>query len=268
MLERAGDLLASVQSLFFMGIIVSTIAQANFAKIDGSPSGSDHGEAKAGCLIKILIVDAHFLIRDELRNVLRELNDDMIVLEAVDGHQAMQLVSEHADIRLILLELNLPDQDGFSVLSELRERHPGTPVVVLSARQDRESVTRALDLGAAGFIPKSARREIMLTALRLVLAGGTYIPPEILAPEGPSLPKLASAASRMWQGDLDLTERQVKVLQLLMQGKSNRAICRALNLTEPSVKNHVTAILKTLKVTSRTEAVIAVRQLGWGSENR
>jgi DNA-binding NarL/FixJ family response regulator len=243
-------------------------AQATFAKLDSSPPGSDHGEAKAARLIKILMVDAHFLIRDALRSVLEKLNNHVIVLEAVDGHQAMQLVSEHADIRLILLELNLPDQDGFSVLTKLRERHPGTSVVVCSARQDRESVTRALDLGAAGFIPKSGRRELMLTALQLVLAGGTYIPPEILAPEGPSLPNLTSAASRMWQGDLDLTERQVGVLQLLMQGKSNRAICRALSLAEPTVKNHVTAILKALKVTSRTEAVIAVRHLGWGSENR
>jgi DNA-binding NarL/FixJ family response regulator len=249
-------------------MVMLTIAQANFVKLDGTPSGSDHGEAKAGRLIKILMVDPHFLIRDALRSVLKELNNHVIVLEAADGHQATQLVSEHADIRLILLELNLPDQDGFSVLSELRERHQGIPVVVFSARQDRESVTRALELGAAGFILKSGRREITLTALQLVLAGGTYVPPEILAPEDPSLPKLTSAASRTWQGDLDLTERQVEVLQLLMQGKSNRAICRALNLAEATVKNHVTAILKALKVTNRTEAVIAVRYLGWGSENR
>jgi DNA-binding NarL/FixJ family response regulator len=234
-----------------MGMIMLTIAQANFAKLDGSPPGSDHGEAKAGRLVKILMVDAHFLIRDALRSVLTELNNHVIVLEAANGHQAMQLVSEHADIRIVL-----------------RERHPGTPVVVISARQYRESVTRALDLGAAGFIPKSACREIMLTALQLVLAGGTYIPPEILAPEGPSLPKLTSAADRRWQDDLGLTARQVEFLQLLMQGKRNRAICGALNLAEPTVKNHVTAILKTLKVTSRTEAVIAVRQLGWCSENR
>ena len=245
-----------------------TIAQANFAKLDGSPSGSDHGEAKAVRSITILLVDACFLIRDALCRVLKELNNHVIVLEATDGNQAMQLFSEHADIRLVLLELELPDQDGFSVLSELRKRHPGTPVVILSARQDRESVTRALDLGAAGFIPKSARREIMLTALQLVLAGGTYIPPEILASEGSSLPKPTSAANRIGQGDLDLTERQVEVLQLLMQGKSNRAICRALNLAEATVKNHVTAILKTLKVTSRTEAVIAVRHLGWDPKNR
>jgi DNA-binding NarL/FixJ family response regulator len=251
-----------------MGTIMLTITQASFAKLDGSPSGPDRGEARAGHSIKILMVDAHFLIRDAVRSVLKELNNHVIVLEAADGHQAMQLVSEHADIRLVLLELELPDQDGFSVLSELRERHPGTPVVILSARQDRESVTRALDLGAAGFIPKSARREIMLTALQLVLAGGSYIPPEILAPEGSSLPELTSVANRIWQGDLDLTERQIEVLQLLMYGKSNRAICRALNLAEATVKNHVTAILKTLKVASRTEAVVAVRNLGRDPENR
>ena len=247
---------------------MSTVTQANFAKLDGSPSGSDHGELKAVRSIKILLVDAYFLIRDALRRVLKELNSHVVVLAATDGNQAMQLFSEHADIRLVLLELELPDQDGFSVLSELRKRHPGTPVVILSTRQDRESVTRALNLGVAGYIPKSARREIMLTALQLVLAGGTYIPPEILAPEAPSLPKPTSAANRIGQGDLDLTERQVEVLQLLMQGKSNRAICRALNLAEATVKNHVTAILKTLKVTSRTEAVIAVRHLGWDPKNR
>jgi DNA-binding NarL/FixJ family response regulator len=247
-----------------------TITQAGFAKSDGSPAGPDHLEARAGHSIKILMVDAHFLIRDALRSVLKELNNHVIVLEAADGHQAMQLVSEHADIRLVLLELNLPDQDGFSVLSELRERHPGAPVVVLSARQDRESLTRALDLGAAGFIPKSACREIMLTALQLVLAGGTYVPAEILTPGpgGSSPPTITSAACRMWEGDLDLTERQIEVLRLLMQGKSNKAISRALNLAEPTVKNHVTAILKTLKVASRTEAVIAVCRVGWGSENR
>jgi DNA-binding NarL/FixJ family response regulator len=236
-----------------MGTIMLTVTQ-------------DHGEARAGNSIKILMVDAHFLIRDALRSVLKELNNHVIVLEALDSHQAVQLVSEHVDIRLILLELNLPNQDGFSVLSAARERHPGTPVVILSARQDRESVTRALDLGAAGFIPKSVSREILLSALQLVLAGGIYIPPEVLAPEGPS--ELTSAANRVWQGDLDLTERQVEVLQLLTQGKSNRAISRALNLAEATVKNHVTAILKALKVTSRTEAVIAVRHWGWDPKNR
>ncbi len=240
-----------------------TIAQAKFAKLDGSPRGSEHGEAKASRSIKILMVDSHFLIREALRSVLKELNDHAIVIEAVDGHQAMQLVSEHADIGLILLELNLPGRDGFSILSEMRERHPATSVVVFSARHDRESVTKALDLGAAGFIPKSGQREIMLRALQLVLAGGTYIPPEILTPEDSSLPepKLTCPASGVRQGDLDLTERQVHVLGLMMQGMSNKAMCRTLNLAEPTIKNHVSAILKALKVTNRTEAVIAGRDV-------
>ena len=85
-------------------------------------------------------------------------------------------MAEHADINLVLLDLNLPDRDGFSMLAELRERYPATSVVVLSGQQDRGSVVKALDLGALGFIPKSAHREVMLAALELVFAGGIYIP--------------------------------------------------------------------------------------------
>jgi DNA-binding NarL/FixJ family response regulator len=154
------------------------------------------------------------------------------------------------------------------VLSELRERDPTISVVVLSARQDRDSVVKALDLGALGFIPKSGQREVMLSALQLVFAGGIYIPPEILAWEDPSLPspkltRVAADTAPVTPTDLGLTGRQLDVLALMMEGKSNRAICRVLDLAEPTVKNHVTAILKGLRVTNRTEAVIAVRELGW-----
>jgi DNA-binding NarL/FixJ family response regulator len=218
--------------------------------------------------MKILVVDDHVLIREALRGVLKELKADTIVLEAADSRQAMQLVAEQADIGLILLDLSLPDRDGFSVLSELRERRPAISVVVLSARQDRDSVVKALDLGALGFIPKSGQREVMLSALQLVFAGGIYIPPEILAREDPSLPKpkltrVAADMAPVTPTDVGLTGRQLDVLALMMQGKSNKAICRVLDLAEPTVKNHVTAILKSLRVTNRTEAVIAVGELGW-----
>src|SRR5262249_31742837 len=152
----------------------------NFTKVDGTSRGPEPCDGKPGRSIKVLVVDSHFLIREALRSVLKELNTHVIVMEATDGHQATQLISDHADIGLILLELNLPDQDGFAVLSEMRELRPATPVVVFSVRQDRESVTKALDLGAVGFIPKSGQREILPRALALVFAGGTYIPPEIL----------------------------------------------------------------------------------------
>jgi DNA-binding NarL/FixJ family response regulator len=218
--------------------------------------------------VKILVVDDHPLIRSAMRDVLKEVKGDATVLEASSYSQAMQVIAEHPDLELILLDLNLPDRDGFSVLTELGERDPPIPVVVLSAQQDRDSVARALDLGALGFIPKSGQLEVMVKALELVRAGGVYIPPEIRARDRPLArqpDEKQPAANRpsVSPADLGLTDRQVEVLSLMMQGKSNKAICRILNLAEPTVKNHVTAILKALKVSNRTEAVIAVGELGW-----
>jgi DNA-binding NarL/FixJ family response regulator len=218
--------------------------------------------------VEILVVDDHALIREALRSVLREIKGEAVVLEASSCSQAMAVIAEHPNLDLILLDLNLPDRDGFTVLAELGERYPAISVVVLSAQQDRSSVVRALDLGALGFIPKSGQREVMISALQLVFAGGIYIPPEILARDEPSprqrddKPTAVSRPS-VSPADLGLTERQVDVLSLMMQGKSNKAICRVLNLAEPTVKNHVTAILKALGVSNRTEAVIAVGELGW-----
>jgi len=211
--------------------------------------------------MKVLVVDDHALVRDALRGVLEELMDDASVVEASSAHQAMQEIEKSPDLGLVLLDLGLPDRDGFEVLAELRAGYPAVSVVVLSGRQDRESVARALELGAIGFIPKSASREVMLSAFNLVFSGGMYIPPEILAERG-SVPSRASPepgeSARPGSGiDLGLTGRQVDVLALM------KAICRALDLAEPTVKNHVTAILRTLKVTNRTEAVIAARALGF-----
>ncbi|MCC6889360.1 MAG: response regulator transcription factor [Hyphomicrobiales bacterium] len=218
--------------------------------------------------MKVLVVDDHPLIREALHGVFKELRPDATLLEAADSRQAMTFVAAHPDIALVLLDLNLPDRDGFAVLSELREQHPEMAVVVLSALQDRNSVTRALDLGAVGFIPKTGQREVMVSALQLVFAGGIYIPPEILARDAvPSAPSATAArlglTAKVAPVDLGLTERQIDVLALMMQGKSNKAICRVLDLAEPTVKNHVTAIFKALKVTNRTEAVISARELGW-----
>ena len=218
--------------------------------------------------MKFLLIDDHVLIREALRGILKELRRDAAVLEASTCRQAEQLVEEHGDLEVILLDLNLPDGDGFRVLAQWREHYPEISIVVLSASSDRDNVVRALDLGAVGFIPKSAQRAVMVGALELVLSGGIYIPPEILAQEHPSLPspkltRVAADTAPVTPTDLGLTGRQLDVLALMMQGKSNKAICRVLDLAEPTVKNHVTAILKGLRVTNRTEAVIAVGELGW-----
>lgn len=218
--------------------------------------------------MKFLLIDDHVLIREALRGVVRELDAGATILEASRWGDAARLLKEHPDITLVLLDLMLPDRDGFTALAEARARHPKVPIVILSARSDRDDVERALGLGAVGFIPKSGERDVMLGALRLVFSGGVYIPPEIFIRTPPSAARSVAAARRAAGAaptapdTIGLTARQIDVLNLMRQGKSNKAICRELKLAEATVKNHVTAILKALNVTNRTEAVVRVGTLG------
>jgi len=212
--------------------------------------------------MKILIVDDHTLIRGALHSVLEQLKPEAVILEASNSRQAMQIVEADPDISLILLDINLPDRDGLSVLAELRERDATIGIIVLSGTDDPDTVKRAFKLGALGFIPKTTEREVMLNAIQLVLSGGIYIPSEILdydqtaAPRSPTRPLPTKSLD-----DLGLTDRQVEVLALLMEGKNNKLIAKTLNMAVPTVKNHITAVYKALNVTSRTEAVkVATRR--------
>ncbi len=216
--------------------------------------------------IKFLVIDDHQLIREALRGVLKKVRRDAVLLEASTSKQAMQIVAAQPDIDIILLDLTLPDRDGFAVFAELRERYPDIAIVVLSAVQDPTKVRRALELGARGYITKSAQGDVILNALRLIVSGGVYVPPEILASGelSDAQPLLASRdLAKSSPANIGLTDRQLEVLALMMQGKNNKTICRMLDLAEPTVKNHVTAILRALKATSRTEAVVMANNLGW-----
>jgi DNA-binding NarL/FixJ family response regulator len=115
--------------------------------------------------MKILLVNDHALLREALRGALLELEGEAAIFEASDARETMQFVAQNPDLDLVLLDLNLPDRDGFGVLAELRERYPSISVVIMSALQDRDNVVKALDLGAVGFIPKSAGRKVILGAL-------------------------------------------------------------------------------------------------------
>jgi DNA-binding NarL/FixJ family response regulator len=216
--------------------------------------------------MKVLVVDDHALIRDALARVLASLVPDVIVLEAAEPQAAFETTEREPDLDLVLLDLALPGMDGITALQSLRAKHPAISVVVISATADRESVKRALDCGAMGFIPKSSSNEVLKNALRLVLAGGVYVPPEILGRGDVSLPAQlpvhAPTTSRCTPAEIGLTERQAQILALMMKGESNKLICRELDLAESTVKNQITAILKALNVTSRTQAVLAVSKLG------
>jgi DNA-binding NarL/FixJ family response regulator len=222
--------------------------------------------------VKILAVDDHPLIRDALSQVLKLLDPDMHLLSAASAQETLLSASNHPDLNLVLLDLSLPDANGFEVLHQLREQHPGIPVVVLSATDDAATVMRALDDGAMGFIPKTSSNDVLLGALRLVLAGGVYLPAEVLRHSAATHPHEQSQAHSQTTPatpqreitcrDLGLTDRQAEVLALVVQGKPNKLICRNLNLAEGTVKIHISSILRALNVTNRTEAVVAVGKLG------
>lgn len=218
--------------------------------------------------MKILVVDDHVLIREALRGVLMELEPGATVVEARDGRQAIASTAECPPPDLVLLDIRLPDRDGLDVLAEVRERWPQIAVVMLSADQDKATISKALGLGAVGFVPKSAQREVMLGAFKLMLAGGVYVPPEILAGAHERTERSERLMRTLSAAQLGLTERQLDVLRLMMKGRSNKAICRSLGLAEPTVKNHVTAILKALNATNRTEAVVAASAFGLPTEPR
>lgn len=210
--------------------------------------------------MKTLVIDDHFLIREALRGVLKELQDDMVVMEASDSRRAIELAERSPDLDLILLDLFLPERDCFGLLVQLRDRFPTVAVVIHSANDAHANIVRAFELGAVGFIPKTSSRDTMLGALRLVCSGGVYVPPQILTARPEASRPPARPVTK--PSDLGLTARHVDVLARMMQGKSNKEIGRELDLAEPTVKNHVTAILRALKVSSRMEAVVAVREVG------
>lgn len=219
--------------------------------------------------MKILVVDDHPLVREAMAHLVTRLAGQIEVLEAADCASGLAVVQSNPDLDLVLLDLNLPGLRGIAALQSFRRRHPATPVVVVSSFRDRSVVTEAIRGGAVGFIPKSSSRETIVNALRLVLAGTVYIPPEAAVEEAVSDEPLT--ASMLGHGDaaarLGLTPRQGQVLALVMKGRSNKEICRELGLAERTVKAHLTAVLNLLKVTSRTRAVIAAGRLGLDAEN-
>ena len=214
--------------------------------------------------MKILLIDDHTLFREGMRLVLSQLEPGCDIVEASTCRAAIEEANTHDDFDVVLLDLNLPDMGGLEALSILREEHPHMPVVVLSASDDRATVLEALDRGAMGFIPKSSSSQVMMGALRLVLAKGVYLPLAVLNSTAPApSPAQSSPPARPLQAaDLGLTERQMDVLGLIVQGKPNKLICRDLGLAEGTVKTHVTAVLRALGVTNRTQAVLAVSRLG------
>lgn len=227
--------------------------------------------------MKVLLIDDHPLILSALQSVIQGLGDDVTVIGANSAAAARETLQRDADFDLVLLDLSLGDASGFDVLAEFRHQYPALPVVVVSASDRSSDVIRAIDLGAMGFVPKRASNDALFEALRMVMSGGIYVPPmemrsDLSAPsvDSDTVPSVlrvvrenADEPARAYPPleSLGLTPRQTDVLALLLQGKPNKLIARDLNLSVETVKDHVAAVLRTLNVSSRTQAVLAVSQM-------
>lgn len=209
--------------------------------------------------MNILLADDHVLFRDGLSLVLGQLGDDIHLLVAGGFDDALDKARTCADLEMALLDLNMPGMDGVRSIVRFRELLPDTPVVVISASEDVAEIGRLLDCGASGYIPKSSSARVLLSALQLVLAGGVYVPPVILTPPSDSASRDAKPGSQ----HPPLTDRQLDVLRLLLQGKANKVIARELKLSEGTVKIHLAAIFRALNANNRTEAAMSARALGW-----
>lgn len=207
-----------------------------------------------------LIVDDHPLFREALSSSIRQAFDGARVLESGTMEGTLELIGGHNDIDIVLLDLNLPGTSGFGGLLTLRTQYPKLPIVVVSANDDRRIVSEALGYGVVGFIPKSAPTATLKQAILEVLAGGVFLPPDFQE-IGNEERDADTADGDVAKQLTSLSPQQFRVLKMLTDGKLNKQIAYELDVGETTIKAHVSAILRKLKVHSRTQAVIKARNI-------
>jgi len=209
-------------------------------------------------MARFLIVDDHPLFREALTSALRLVDPEANIYEATSIEGALDVLDAHEDFELALIDLSLPGTTGFSGLVRLRAWRPKLPILVVSGHEEPAVVREALALGIAGYVPKSTSKKRLAEAIAKALAGDVY---------EPELPKMAvaeaspSGESRILQRLRDLTPQQLAVLELVREGRQNKAIAHELKLAETTVKAHVSEVLRKLGVISRTQAVIEVAKV-------
>ena len=211
------------------------------------------GQAK-----RVLIAEDHPLYRTALQAILPRACSAAYVAEAACQGEVMNQVASDADFDLIVLDLNLPGATGLSCLRYVRDTAPLTPVIVVSGNDDPVTMSEVRLAGAAGYVPKSAPGDVLVEAIRLVMTGGTYLPAAAMS--ALRRPMSPGSAADGTAGD-PLTQRQTRVLRLLARGLSNKQIARDLDISEITVKAHVSAIFRKLGVANRTQASNEARRL-------
>ncbi len=204
---------------------------------------------------RVLVIEDHALVREALVRALDQLELHCVHAQAASAGEALALVEAGQEFDLVLTDLMLPDMSGFSLLSVLAHRFPTIPVVVVSALADEASVKRALKAGAAGFISKALSSGELIAALRAVLRG------EVVTPELPLQPTRKRGVEPLAE-QYGLTGAQTRVMELMVEGRTNREIADLLGLAEGTVKVHCSAILRALGVPNRAQALVMLGRQG------
>lgn len=223
--------------------------------------------------LKILIADDHALVRGGLGALIKTLLPDITILECNSFDLVTRKLREESDVDLLLIDLMMPGMQSVESIQFLCNNWPDVPVVVVSVKEDMYLIRQALRAGATGYIPKSSSPDVTLNAIRLVLSGGIYIPPDALelrnlADEEGERKSVSKAVADEDNGaDAGLTPRQLDVMDLIAEGKSNQEIGEELGLTSGTVKMHLTRIYKSLGAKSRTDALAKYNRLRRSNEN-
>ena len=206
---------------------------------------------------RVIVADDHPLFRSAIKETLESEHGDIEFLEASSFETLQELVESNPEVDLVLLDLHMPGISGFAGLVYLCKRYPSIPVVMISANEDPVVIRRALDHGAAGFIPKSASIETMTEAINAILMGEIWAPKTMQ----PNLPGGNVSELQLAERLTELTPQQFKVLMMMSQGLLNKQIAYDLGVSEATIKAHVTAIMNKLGVSNRTQAVLAAQRL-------
>jgi DNA-binding NarL/FixJ family response regulator len=208
--------------------------------------------------MKVLIIDDHAVMREGLAALLGQSRESAVIWQARQAEDAFQILETCGDLDIVIIDLILPGLSGLSAISELSRRRPDTPIIVLSSSEAAQDAKQAFAQGAMAYVPKSASHATLMTAIGLVLEGEMYVPPLVLD----FLSQPAAETGLSTDETIKLTERQIEILGYIGSGCSNKVIARELSLSEKTVKAHVSAIFRALKVSNRYQAISAGKRAG------
>ncbi|MGD8967591.1 MAG: response regulator transcription factor [Anaerolineae bacterium] len=222
-----------------------------------------------GNVIDVIIVDDHPVFRQGLRNILAAQEDLRVVDEASDGASAIRKAQElHPDV--VIMDINLPELNGLQATREIKDRCPDISIIMVTAYDDEEQIYHAIRAGASAYYAKDVSPELLIGVIRQVNEGHYVVDDRLLDDEGIGdwlLRKFQRFGGEFFAGDEEflspLTPREMEILELVVQGMSNRKIAYNLGISHQTVKNHMTAILRKLGATGRTEAAVSALRRGW-----